>query len=112
MRKTIPLWILSLLLLIGMKTLAATVEVRTHLWSETKTMSDDWSGYVQLAASEFADAKADNYLAISYATPKSGYAQMALKTASSGWPLLTGTDFMALNAATRVSRPSRLPAIC
>lgn len=31
MRKTIPLWILSLLLLIGMKTLAATVEVRTHL---------------------------------------------------------------------------------
>ena len=101
MRKTIPLWILSLLLLIGMKTLAATVEVRTHLWSETKTMSDDWSGYVQLAASEFADAKADNYLAISYTTPESGYAQMALKTASSGWPLLTGTDFMALNAATK-----------
>ena len=100
MRKTIPLWILSLLLLIGMKTLAATVEVRTHLWSETKTMSDDWSGYVQLAASEFADAKADNYLAISYTTPESGYAQMALKTASSGWPLLTGTSFMDLSAST------------
>ena len=28
----------------------------------------------------------------------SGYVQL---TASTGWPLLTGTDFMALNAATK-----------
>lgn len=100
MKKTIPLWILSLLLLIGMKASAATVEVRTHLWSGTKAMSEDWSSYVQMASSDFADVKADNYLAISYSTSESGYAQMALKTASSGWPLLTGTDFMKLNNST------------
>lgn len=100
MRKTIPLWILSLLLMIGIKTMAATVEVRTHLWSGSQTMSTSWAGYVQVAAENFSQAQANNYLAIAYSTPESGNSQMALKTTSSGWPLLTGTDFMPLNIST------------
>lgn len=48
MKKLITLWLLSLML-VGMNATAATVKVRTNLWTGTKEMGA-WSGYVQLAA--------------------------------------------------------------
>ena len=99
MKKLITLWLLSLML-VGMNATAATVKVRTNLWAGTQEMDASWKGYVQLAAKEFAQAQAGNSIAISYTTPESGNSQMALKTMSSGWPLLTGTNFMTLTSST------------
>ena len=97
MKKCITLWLLSLLL-VGMNATAATVKVRTNIWTGTQEMDAAWKGYVQLAATYFAQAQAGNSIAISYTTPESGNSQMALKTMSSGWPLLTGTSFTTLTA--------------
>ena len=99
MKKLITLWLLSLML-VGMNATAATVKVRTNLWTGTQEMDAAWKGYVQLAATVFAQAQTGNSIAISYTTPESGNSQMALKTMSSGWPLLTGTNFMTLTSST------------
>ena len=99
MKKLIMLWFVSLII-VGMNATAATVKVRTNIWTGTKEMDAAWTGYVQLAATDFAKAQANNYIAISYTTPGAGSSQMALKTTSSGWPLLTGTSIMTLTAAT------------
>ena len=108
MKKLITLWLLSLML-VGMNATAATVKVRTNLWTGTKEMGA-WSGYVQLAATEFAQAQAGNSIAISYTTPESGNSQMALKTMSSGWPLLTGTSIMNLTANTTEEKTFQVTA--
>ena len=97
MKKRITLWLLSLLL-VGMNATAATVKVRTNIWTGTQEMDAAWKGYVQLAATNFAQTQVGNSIAISYTTPESGNSQMALKTMSSGWPLLTGTNFTTLTA--------------
>lgn len=107
MKKAITLWLLSLLF-VGMNAVAATVKVRTNLWEGTQTMGADWSGYVKVAASDFAQAETGNFISVSYTTPESGYAQMALKTMSSGWPLLTGTDFMQLTLSTTAEQTVKL----
>ena len=99
MKKLITLWLLSLML-VGMNATAATVKVRTTLWTGTKALGASWGDYVQLAAEKFAQAQDGNSIAISYETPESGNSQMALKTMATGWPKLTGTDFMTLTAAT------------
>lgn len=99
MKKRITLWLLSLLL-VGMNATAATVKVRTNIWTGTQEMDAAWNGYVKLAATNFAQTQVGNSIAISYTTPESGNSQMALKTMSSGWPLLTGTNFIKLTAGT------------
>ena len=109
MKKLITLWLLSLML-VGMNATAATVKVRTNLWTGTQEMDASWKGYVQLAAKEFAQAQAGNSIAISYTTPESGNSQMALKTMSSGWPLLTGTSIMNLTANTTEEKTFQVTA--
>lgn len=109
MKKLITLWLLSLLL-VGMNATAATVKVRTTLWTGTKALGASWGDYVQLAAEKFAQAQDGNSIAISYETPESGNSQMALKTMATGWPKLTGTDFMTLTAATTSEQTIRVTA--
>lgn len=53
MKKRITLWLLSLLL-VGMNATAATVKVRTNIWTGTQEMDAAWNGYVKLAATNFA----------------------------------------------------------
>ena len=95
------LFLFALLMLLSMRIDAASVEVKTNLWSCSVSMGN-WAAWQSVEAAAFANAKVGNKIAVSYTT-ESADGQMALKTMSDGWPLLKGTDFVTLPASTKAT---------
>ena len=78
-----------LLLCLGMR--AATVEVKTNLWSGTQVMDANWSNWVTIAASNFADAEEGNVLSVTVSEASTtDYAQIMLN--DGGWTALVDAE--------------------
>ena len=77
---------------------ATTVDVKTNIWSGSQEMTAAWKGYVKVSASSFTDIVAGETLSVTLSDVASSGAKIALKAASSGWPLLTGTAITTLDS--------------
>ena len=80
----------SLLLLVVLMSIAArgaTVDVKQNLWSGTQVMDANWSNWISIAASSFADAEEGNVLSVSISEASTtDYAQIMLN--DGGWAAL------------------------
>lgn len=76
--KRLYLILIYLLLYIGMR--AATVEVRTNLWSGNQVMDATWSNWISLPASDFASAEVGNELSVNVSAISASYGLIMLNT--------------------------------
>lgn len=91
--------LLCLLSLCTLMVSAATVEVKTNLWSGTQVMDNNWSNYVIIDASKFAAVEAGQQLSVhvSAVSTDNPYPQLMLNNGS--WATLTGTSAQPLASA-------------
>ena len=82
------LFFVYLLLCIGMR--AATVEVKTNLWSGIQEMDAAWSNWISIQASEFAPAEVGNVLSVSISDTSTSKAQILLNTGK--WINMPGAE--------------------
>ena len=76
--KKIYLTFIFLLLCVCMR--AASVEVRTNLWSGSQEMDAAWSNWISLPASDFASAEVGNTLSVSVSAISASYGLIMLNT--------------------------------
>ena len=82
------LFFVYLLLCMGMR--AATVEVKTNLWSGIQAMDAAWSNWISIQASEFASAEVGNVLSVSISDTSTSEAQILLNTGK--WSNMPGAE--------------------
>ncbi len=86
--KQLYLILISLLLCMGMS--AATVEVRTNLWSGNQVMDAAWSNWISLPASDFASAEVGNELSVNVSAISASYGLIMLNTGK--WATMPGAE--------------------
>lgn len=74
-------------------TLSANGETSTQLW-EGSTALGNWEGYVSVDASQLSSVVAEDLIEVTISDLSSDgdYHQLALKTMSDGWPMLSGVE--------------------
>ncbi len=77
-----------LFIYIGMS--AATVEVKSNVWSGTQEMDAAWSNWIQLQASEFASAEVGNSISVTISATSASNAQVMLNTGT--WNTMPGAE--------------------
>ena len=90
----------TITVLFALVSLSMSAETTTTLWSGSTALGN-WEAFVYLEAPTFSTVEPGNILevTISELAADAGYHQIALKTASDGWPSLTGCDIDLVNAA-------------